>query len=72
MTGTLAQWAKPHITVMFEGMGGVADFECNRLLGCRHFLLSPLLPKDLALDDVLRIGDLETSARKADIEPVVN
>ncbi len=67
-----AQWAKPLITLMFEGMGGVADFECKRLLGGRHFRLSPLLPKDVALDDVRRIGDLETFAREADIEPVVS
>lgn len=66
-----AQWAKPLITLMFEGMGGVADFECKRLLGERHFRLSPLLPKDIALDDVRRISDLESFARGADIAPVV-
>ena len=52
-----------------DGSVGVADFECNRLLGGRYFRLEPIFPagRSFALDDVGRIVDLIDFARSVDL-----
>jgi hypothetical protein len=57
--------------MMLEGMEGVADYECARLLGNNYFRLTPILPAAIALDDVDKIQDLIDDANKVDIAAAV-
>jgi patatin-like phospholipase/acyl hydrolase len=67
----VAQWAFPLIHILFEGVMGVADYQCRQLLGARYHRLSPLLPRDLALDDVKHLDELAGWAMREDIAPTV-
>ncbi|OQW95055.1 MAG: hypothetical protein BWK77_08245 [Verrucomicrobia bacterium A1] len=53
-----AQWAKPIISVMMDGMMGVADYQCRKLLGRRYHRLAPVLPEPIALDAAAKVADL--------------
>jgi uncharacterized protein (DUF885 family) len=59
------------VSLMIDGMMGVADYECTRLLGDRYRRLSPLLPKSIAMDAVSQMGLLEEYARQEDTGPTV-
>jgi len=54
----LAQWARPLLALMLEGMMGVADYQCERLLGGRYFRLQPLLLEPIGIDAVDKVSDL--------------
>jgi patatin-like phospholipase/acyl hydrolase len=62
-----AQWAKPLIRLMVDGMMGVADYQCARLLQHRYFRLDPILPERIGHNDVDKIGDLVKYAKDVDI-----
>src|SRR5881409_349295 len=66
-----AQWAKPQIALMVDGMMGVADYQCARLLQHRYFRLAPILPERIGLDDVDKIADLVKYAQDVDIQGAV-
>src|SRR5438309_1386415 len=66
-----AQWAKPLIALMVDGMMGVADYQCARLLQHRYFRLAPILPERIGLDDVDKIADLVKDAQDVDIQGAV-
>jgi patatin-like phospholipase/acyl hydrolase len=68
----LAQWAKPLITIMIEGVMGVADFQCQQLLRDRYHRVNGLLPRDLALDDVNHQAELIEWAGAVPIEATVD
>jgi patatin-like phospholipase/acyl hydrolase len=55
-----AQWAKPLVEVMLEGVAGIADYQCQRLLGEKYHRLAPVFPPGTryALDDVARVPDM--------------
>ena len=55
-----AQWAKPLLNIMLDGVAGVADYQCRQILGSRYCRLAPAFPPDQAipLDAVDRIPDL--------------
>jgi uncharacterized protein len=67
MNWGLAQWAPVLANMMIEGMMGVADYECRRLLNERYFRLGPVLPEPVPLDGVEKIPDLIEYANQADI-----
>ena len=67
MNWGLAQWAPILANMMIEGMMGVADYECGRLLNERYFRLSPVLPEPVPLDCVEKIPDLIDYANQLDI-----
>jgi len=52
-----AQWAKPLIGLMMDGVMGIADFQCRQLLGARYHRLAPTFPAGttVPLDDVKRL-----------------
>ena len=54
-TGTIGTIA---CDMMIEGMMGVADYECARLLGDKYFRLGPLLPAPVPLDCAEKISSL--------------
>ena len=65
----VAQWAKPLVNLMIDGVMGVAEYQCARLLGDRYFRLEPQLPKPVGMDDASAVGDLLLAASSVDIAP---
>ncbi len=68
-----AQWVRPILNVMMDGSVGVADFECNQLLGQRYCRVEPVFSagKSFPLDDVGKIVDLIDFARSFDLTDTV-
>ena len=68
-----AQWIKPILNVMMDGGVGVADFECEQLLGNRYRRLEPIFPagKSFPMDDVSKIVDLMDLAQSFDLTGTV-
>src|SRR3989441_3175725 len=67
-----AQWAKPLIALMVDGMMGVVDYQCARLLQHRYFRLAPILPERIGLDDVDKTSDLVKYAQDVNLEPTIS
>jgi len=67
-----AQWAPVLANMMIEGMMGVADYECARLLGNNYFRLAPVLPTPVPLDCADKIGALIADANQVDITAATN
>lgn len=65
----VAQWAKPLISLMFDGVTSIADFQCEQLLGTRYHRLAPKFPprKVIALDDIGKVGYMADFARNLDL-----
>ncbi len=53
-----AQWGKQLVSIMIDGVMGVATYQCQRLLGDRLFRLDPALPKPWKLDSVKDIPEI--------------
>ncbi len=68
----IAQWAHSLVNMMIEGMMGVADYECGRVLREKYFRLAPILPAPVGLDAVDKIPELIADANKADLTSSVN
>ncbi len=68
----IAQWAHSLVNMMIEGMMGVADYECSRVLREKYFRLAPILPAPVALDAVDKIPDLIADANKVDLAASVS
>jgi hypothetical protein len=64
-----AQWVKPLINVLMDGVSGIADFQCRQLLHERYRRVAPVFPrgKVVGLDDVGRIPELVAFASKVDL-----
>jgi hypothetical protein len=45
-----AQWVRPLIELMLDGVTGIADFQCGRLLGGRYRRLGPYFPPGIRWD----------------------
>jgi len=67
----LAQWAPVLANIIIEGMMGVADYECARLLGEKYFRLGPVLPAPVPLDCADKIPSLIAYAQGVDITEAV-
>lgn len=67
----VAQWAKPLVSLMIDGVMGVAEYQCARLLRARYFRLEPQLPKPVAMDDASEIKNLVDYANAVDISAAV-
>lgn len=68
-----AQWVKPLISLMLDGVGGIADYQCKQILGESYFRLAPNFPPGVSipLDDVKRIPDMVTFAMNIPLESTV-
>ena len=66
-----AQWAKPLVELMLDGVNGIADFQCERLLRDHYHRLAPVFPpnKSFKMDDVGKIREMVTFAMGVDIAP---
>jgi len=67
----LAQWARPLVSLLIDGVMGVAEYQCQRLLGDKYFRLEPLLPKPIALDDAGAVKDLINYANQVNLDQAV-
>jgi hypothetical protein len=66
------QWVKPLIDLMLDGVTGIADYQCARLLGARYHRLDPFFPPGVTpdLDDVGRIPFLRDFAQDEHLVPL--
>ena len=68
----VAQWAKPLVSMMIDGVMGVAEYQCTRLLGARYFRLEPMLPKPVGMDDASAVPGLIADATAVDLTATVD
>jgi patatin-like phospholipase/acyl hydrolase len=68
-----AQWAKPLVNLMLDGVGGIADYQCKQILGSRYCRLAPKFPAGVSIqmDDVKRIPDMISFAGSVPISDTV-
>ena len=67
----IAQWAKPLVSLMIDGVMGVAEYQCIRLLGARYFRLKSELPKAIGMDDAAAVGELIALASQVDLTAAI-
>jgi uncharacterized protein len=68
----IAQWAHSLVNMMIDGMMGVADYECSRVLRDNYFRLAPPLPEPVALDAVDKIPMLIADANNVDLTSAIS
>ena len=68
----IAQWAHSLVSMMIDGMMGVADYECSRVLRDNYFRLAPPLPEPVALDAVDQIPMLIADANNVNLDSAVS
>ena len=44
-----AQWIKPLISLMLDGVAGIADYQCGQMLRDRYHRLAPVFPPDVSI-----------------------
>lgn len=66
-----AQWAKPLINLMIDGVMGVADYECRRILKGSYRRVSSVLPRAMKMDDIKNIPDLIQAADEVDLTDTI-
>lgn len=52
-----ARWAKPLVSLMLDGVSGIADYQCRQILGRRYHRIAPVFPAgtSVPMDAVHRI-----------------
>lgn len=52
-----AQWVKPLINLMLDGVAGIADYQCRQILGDSYHRLAPVFPAGLTvpMDEIDKI-----------------
>jgi uncharacterized protein len=66
-----AQWVSPLLDILMDGMSGVANYQCEQLLGTQYLRLDAVYSQVIALDDVERIDTLLRHADQVDLGPVL-
>lgn len=69
-----AQWAKPLVGLMLDGVAGIADYQCARLLDDRYHRLAPIFPPRISvpMDDVDRLPYMIRFAEKLDLGETIS
>ncbi len=69
-----AQWIEPLLSIMLDGVSGIADFECRQLLRERYLRLAPVFPSDqvVSMDGIEMIPYMTTFAEAVDLTPATN
>ena len=69
----LAQWAKPLVSLMLDSDSGIADYQCQKLIGKRYHRLAPVFPPgvSLPLDAIKRIPDMIQFAEGIDLASTI-
>jgi hypothetical protein len=68
------QWIKPLISLMLDGVNGIADYQCRQILRDRYHRFAPTFPPEvnIAQDDVSQIPFMIEFANGLDISEVVD
>ncbi len=68
-----AQWARPVIEIIMDGVSGIADYECGKILKKNYHRLAPVFPPGTAIpmDAVRRIPELVRFAEGLDLRKTV-
>jgi len=68
-----AQWIKPLINLMFDGIAGIANYQCSQLLGDNYHRLAPVFPAGVTIDmdEVKKIPQMIAFAEAVDIDETV-
>jgi patatin-like phospholipase/acyl hydrolase len=61
------QWAPHLITILMDGVSGVADYQCKQILGPRYLRLNALFQRHISLDSIKEIPYL---IELADVEDI--
>jgi hypothetical protein len=67
------QWIKPLINLMFDGTAGIADYQCNQILGSQYHRLAPVFPVGVTIqmDEVKKIPEMIAFAEGVSIDETV-
>jgi uncharacterized protein len=70
----LGQWARPLISILLDGVSGIADFQCRKLLRDSYHRLAPTFPPGIQIDmdAIERIPQMLEFAEKVDLTDTVN
>lgn len=68
-----AQWIKPLISLMLDGISGIADYQCHQMLRDRYHRLAPIFPPDVSIpmDGVKKIPYMIQFAEGLDLRPTI-
>jgi hypothetical protein len=67
------QWIKPLISLMLDGVSGIADYQCRQMLRNRYHRLAPVFPPEVSvqMDEVKKIPYMIQFAEGLDLRPTV-
>jgi len=67
------QWVRPLISIMLDGVNGIADYQCRQMLGDSYFRIGPTFPADvdIAMDDVDRVPWMIDFAENVDLTDAI-
>jgi len=67
------QWLKPLISLMMDGVSGIADYQCRQILSARYHRLAPVFPAKVSIpmDDVDKIPYMIEFARSLDLDETI-
>ncbi len=68
------QWAKPLVSLVQDGIAGIADYQCKQMLGRRYHRLAPIFPSGVSIpmDEVDRVPYMiEFAEKKVDLAKTV-
>ena len=70
----LGQWARPLISILFDGVSGIADFQCRKLLRNNYQRLAPVFPAGttIEMDAVDHIPQMLEFVEKVDLAETVH
>lgn len=68
-----AQWVRPLISLMLDGTAGIADYQCQQILGERYHRLAPVFPEGVTvpMDDVDKTPYMISFAESLPIEDTI-
>jgi patatin-like phospholipase/acyl hydrolase len=67
------QWIRPLISLMLDGISGIADYQCQQMLRRRYHRLAPVFPPDVSIpmDDVGKIPYMIDFAEGLDLRSTI-
>jgi patatin-like phospholipase/acyl hydrolase len=69
-----AQWIKPLISLMLDGISGIADYQCHQILRDRYHRLAPVFPPQVSIpmDGVKKIPYMIQFAEGLDLRKTIS
>lgn len=68
-----AQWGKPLISLLLDGVSGISDYQCRQILRQRYHRLAPVFPREVSvpMDGVSRLDYMVQFAANLNIDATV-